>query len=193
MDAMARPTLGATQPRGAAGFRSAALALSMMLLTLACSSSPKVVVKEESPAPEPKSHARKAIVVEKEEEPPPAGGPFIDLDWGTLRGLDPRNGQTTPLIDLAIGAPVRIAGYLVPFDDGTEETSEFLVVPSAGMCVHTPPPPANQMILARAQGRPAKMLTGAVWIYGKLDLQTGESPYGQTAYQMNADAIRPYK
>ena len=163
----------------------------LLLLTAACSS-PKVVVKEESPQ---KGHARKAIERTdiQEDEAPPAGGPFIDLDWGTLRGLDTRSGQTTPLIDLAVGAPVRIAGYLVPFDDGTEETSEFLVVPSAGMCVHTPPPPANQMILARAQGGPAKMLTGAVWIYGKLDLQTGDSPYGQTAYRMNADAIRLYR
>ena len=172
------------------------LALALLLLLAAACSSPKVVAKEESAAtPAPKGHARKAIERTdiKEDEAPPAGGPFIDLDWGTLRGLDTRNGQTTPLIELAVGAPVRIAGYLVPFDDGTEETSEFLVVPSAGMCVHTPPPPANQMILARAQGRPAKMLTGAVWIYGKLDLQTGDSPYGQTAYQMNADAIRPYK
>lgn len=172
------------------------LTIALLLLLTACSSSPKVVVKEESAAaaPSSKGHARKARVERAaEEEPPPAGGPFIDLDWGTLRGLDVRNGQTTPLIDLAVGAPVRIAGYLVPFDDGTEETSEFLVVPSAGMCVHTPPPPPNQMILARASGRPAKMLTGAVWIYGKLDLQTGESPYGQTAYQMNAEAIRVYK
>jgi hypothetical protein len=167
----------------------------VFLLASACSSSTKVVVREESTAaPAAKGHARKALIERaSEEEPPPAGGPFIDLDWGTLRGLDVRNGQTTPLIDLAVGAPVRIAGYLVPFDDGTEETSEFLVVPSAGMCVHTPPPPPNQMILARSSGRPAKMLTGAVWIYGKLDLQTGDSPYGQTAYQMNAEAIRAYK
>lgn len=169
------------------------LPLSLALLT-ACSS-PKVALKEEAPAS--KGHARKAVeraaAESKEDEAPPAGGPFIDLDWGTLRGLDVRTGQTTPLIDLAVGAPVRVAGYLVPFDDGTEETSEFLVVPSAGMCVHTPPPPPNQMILARAQGPPAKMLTGAVWIYGKLDLQAGDSPYGQTAYQMNAEAIRPYR
>jgi len=164
-------------------------ALGLLLIATACSS-PKVTIKEEPPQ---KGHARKAVEQSDVKEDEPAGGPFIDLDWGTLRGLDTRNGQTTPLIELAVGAPVRIAGYLVPFDDGTEETSEFLVVPSAGMCVHTPPPPANQMILARAQGRPAKMLTGAVWIYGKLDLQTGDSPYGQTANQMNADAIRAYK
>ena len=168
-------------------------AIGLLLLVTSCSS-PKMVMKEEAPVTQ-QGHARKAIerTDVKEEDAPPTGGPFIDLDWGTLRGLDVRSGQSTPLIELAVGAPVRIAGYLVPFDDGMEETSEFLVVPSAGMCVHTPPPPPNQMILARAQGRPAKMLTGAVWIYGKLDLQTGDSPYGQTAYQMNADAIRPYK
>jgi len=42
-------------------------------------------------------------------------------------------------------------------------------------------------------GRPARMLTGAVYVYGKLDLDTGNSPYGQTAYRMTAEAIRPHR
>lgn len=165
-----------------------------LALTASCSRGPAVKAVEETPAQQPDHRARKpkpsATVSSNENDPPPPPGQYLELDWQTLRGLDVRTGQTTPLVELAVGANVRIAGYLVPFDDGTEETSEFLVVPSAGMCVHTPPPPPNQMVLAQASGRPVKMINGAVWVYGKLDLDAGSSPYGQTAYRMNAEAVR---
>jgi hypothetical protein len=100
------------------------LCVAILLVFLAACSPSKVAVKEanDEPAAVSKGHARKAVqqrasVDTKEEDSPPAGGPYIDLDWGTLRGLDVRSGQTTPLIDLAVGAPVRVAGYLVPFDE----------------------------------------------------------------------------
>ncbi|MGI9511397.1 MAG: DUF3299 domain-containing protein [Anderseniella sp.] len=41
---------------------------------------------------------------------------------------------------------VRIPGYLVPLEFDGETITEFLLVPYAGACVHTPPPPANQII-----------------------------------------------
>lgn len=162
-----------------------------------CSSRVRTVAKEESPGSGPAAtpgHGRRALAADAAsgDEPPPPGS-WMDVDWQTLRGLDFRTGQVNPLVELVVGANVRISGYLVPFDDAIEETSEFLIVPGAGMCVHTPPPPPNQMVLAQATGRPPKMLTGAVWVYGKLDLDTGNSPYGQTAYRMTAEAIRPYR
>ena len=41
---------------------------------------------------------------------------------------------------------VKIPGYLLPlnYDDG--KTTEFLLVPWVGACIHTPPPPQNQII-----------------------------------------------
>lgn len=170
-----------------------------MALFGACSREPSIRAVEVTDTAVPKAATAHTAVPIRRPPPdadtaPPPGGPYLDLDWQTLRGLNVQSGATTPLIELALGANVRIAGYLVPFDDGTEETSEFLVVPSAGMCVHTPPPPANQMVLAQSgTGRPAKMLTGAVYVYGKLDLDTGNSPYGQTSYRMTAEAIRPHR
>jgi uncharacterized protein len=175
-----------------------------LALAAGCSSKPKIVAKPVD-GPEAKrevavgAHGRRPSPVGEDPEQqtqaqsPPPGGPYLDLDWGTLRGLDVRTGQTTPLIELAVGANVRISGYLVPFDDAMEETSEFLIVPSAGMCVHTPPPPPNQMVLAQASGKTVRMAAGAVWVYGKLDLDSASSPYGQTAYRMTAEAVRPYR
>jgi hypothetical protein len=43
-------------------------------------------------------------------------------------------------------AAVRIAGYLLPLEFDGRAVSEFLLVPYVGACVHTPPPPQNQII-----------------------------------------------
>ena len=47
---------------------------------------------------------------------------------------------------------IRIGGFMVPldFDYGEKLTvNEFVLVPDAGMCIHVPPPPPNQMILIK--------------------------------------------
>ena len=48
-----------------------------------------------------------------------------------------------------VGKKIRIDGFMVPleFDYGEALTvEEFVLVPDAGMCIHVPPPPPNQMI-----------------------------------------------
>lgn len=51
-----------------------------------------------------------------------------------------------------IGKKIRIDGFMVPldFDYGEALTvEEFVLVPDAGMCIHVPPPPPNQMIFIK--------------------------------------------
>ncbi len=51
-----------------------------------------------------------------------------------------------------IGQKIRIDGFMVPldFDYGEALTvEEFVLVPDAGMCIHVPPPPPNQMIFVK--------------------------------------------
>ena len=51
-----------------------------------------------------------------------------------------------------VGKKIRIDGFMVPleFDYGEGLTvEEFILVPDAGMCIHVPPPPPNQMILIK--------------------------------------------
>ena len=46
------------------------------------------------------------------------------------------------------GKQIRVPGYVVPFDFNADaEHREFLLVPYFGACLHTPPPPPNQIIL----------------------------------------------
>tara|TARA_B100000686_G_scaffold138313_1_gene145745 strand:+ start:1222 stop:1752 length:531 start_codon:yes stop_codon:yes gene_type:complete len=50
------------------------------------------------------------------------------------------------------GRNIRITGFMVPLevDFGEAETvNEFVLVPSAGMCMHVPPPPPNQLMLIK--------------------------------------------
>jgi hypothetical protein len=90
------------------------------------------------------------------------------------------------------GTNVKIAGYMVPLDDGFQEVNEFLLVPTAGACVHTPAPPGNQIVYATmATGRPAKVeLMFSVWACGKLEIASTESPYGAVGYKLGVVELR---
>jgi len=41
---------------------------------------------------------------------------------------------------------IQIAGYALPLEFGGKGVTEFLLVPYVGACIHSPPPPPNQMI-----------------------------------------------
>lgn len=124
----------------------------------------------------------------------PAGGDdkgFAEITWAMLRGLDTRTGVANPLLELVAGTDVKLAGYMVPFDDGFEEVIEFLLVPTAGACVHTPAPPGNQIVYATmTTGQAAKVeLIYSVWVSGRLEIASTESPYGQAGFKLAAVKI----
>ena len=51
-----------------------------------------------------------------------------------------------------IGQKIRIDGFMVPLDVDYGEAltvENFVLVPDAGMCMHVPPPPPNQMIFIK--------------------------------------------
>ncbi len=93
------------------------------------------------------------------------------------------------------GKRIRVPGYVVPFDFSADaEHKEFLLVPYFGACLHTPPPPPNQIILVRAETA-AKItnIEDPVWLEGTL--KTGEfmSDLGNSAYELNLSKLEPYE
>jgi len=44
------------------------------------------------------------------------------------------------------GTAARLSGFVVPLDNTQGGIREFLLVPYFGACIHTPPPPANQIV-----------------------------------------------
>ena len=112
--------------------------------------------------------------------------------------------DTAPTVDSLHGKMVRIPGYLLPLEFKETKIKEFLLVPYFGACMHTPPPPANQIIHGKLRSEFALTeLYEPVWISGKLSAirsqkQLGESGISQTidvdtGYTMEVDEIAPYE
>jgi uncharacterized protein len=80
----------------------------------------------------------------------------------------------------------------VPLEDYAEEFDEFLVVPWSGACIHTPPPPPNQMIhsLMKGGSRARVPWWEPVWVEGVLHVIPTNSPYGIVSYQLEGHSVR---
>jgi len=118
---------------------------------------------------------------------------FKPIEWKVLRGLDVKTGKSTNDLAAYTGANIKINGFMVPFDDEDEQVTEFLLVPQAGMCIHTPPPPPNQIILVEVATGGANRVEWdkEVSVYGQFQIVDGNSPYGKTGFKIAAVRARP--
>jgi hypothetical protein len=119
------------------------------------------------------------------------GEEFENVPWMRLRGLNYKTGRVNDDVKALDGASVRMEGYVVPLEDDMKETTEFLLVSSAGACIHTPPPPPNQIVHVKmAANKKAKVELGKLfWVRGKLQIATVKSPYGDVAFQMAGQSV----
>ena len=118
----------------------------------------------------------------------------ITIDWRVLAGLDYAAGKSTDTLKKLEGKLVRLPGFVVPLDDFQEEGAEFLLVPYYGACVHTPPPPPNQIVMVGMAGKKSIKLSlfDAVWLSGRLKIASVESPYGTVGFQLEGMKVEPY-
>lgn len=95
-----------------------------------------------------------------------------------------------PVVD---GMRVRIPGYIVPLEDSKSGMKEFLLVPYYGACIHTPPPPANQIIhvLPKLPTQGFRSMD-TVWISGTLKTVRSDNYMGASGYQMEAEKVEAY-
>ncbi len=138
---------------------------------------------------------------------PPNWDPFKDfkgLNFQALDDGDPRasamlkqmreawdNAPTNPAI---VGQVVRLLGFVVPLEDGKDGMKEFLLVPYFGACIHSPPPPANQIVHVLPK-LPAKGLRSmdTVWITGTVTTLRTDSYMGASSYRIEATSVTPYE
>ena len=128
---------------------------------------------------------------------------FKDINMGMLSDSDPRaiaalkrmretwdNAPTNNAID---GELVRIPGYIVPLEDGKTGMTEFLLVPYFGACIHTPPPPSNQIIYVKPLPAPKGFHSmDTVWVSGKLQTLRSDTMMGASSYRMEAQRVEAY-
>ena len=129
---------------------------------------------------------------------------FKDLDFQTLDDGDPRAMRmlkrmrevwdNAPVNPALVGQNVRIPGFVVPLEDSKEGLKEFLLVPYFGACIHSPPPPANQIVQVLPHS-PVKGLRSmdAVWITGVLSTVRSDSYMGAASYRIEAQSVAPYE
>ena len=128
---------------------------------------------------------------------------FKDLNFQALDDGDPRATamlkkmrdvwDNAPVNGALVGQLVRIPGFVVPLEDSKDGLKEFLLVPYFGACVHSPPPPANQIVHVLPKS-PAKGLRSmdAVWISGTLTTGRTDSYMGAAGYRIEAISVAPY-
>jgi hypothetical protein len=137
----------------------------------------------------------------------PAGwDPFKDLkalNLDTLKDNDPKADEAlkkmrkmwdnAPINPLILGQSVRLPGYMVPLEDLPEGTKEFLLVPYFGACVHSPPPPANQIVHVVLE-KPSKRfrLMDTLWVTGPLSATKTDSHMGVSSYRIDAKLVAPF-
>ncbi len=105
------------------------------------------------------------------------------------------------LVEELNGTNVRIAGYVLPTEFSGDKVVEFLLVPYVGACVHTPPPPANQMVYVKVdEGFANAGLFAGVWVTGTISAAMSTQSISFTdgaadveaGYQIKASDISPY-
>lgn len=119
----------------------------------------------------------------------------IEVTWRALAGLDYRTGEVSEQLEELRGKLVRIPGFTVPLEDFASSATEFLLVPYVGACVHTPPPPPNQLVyVAMDEGKRAKMDGwNPVWLEGVLHIEEVESVYGASSFRIVGLSVVPYE
>jgi hypothetical protein len=152
----------------------------------------------------------------------PAGGvreitwdALMPADWDPMKGMksanfgmfsdaDPRAAamlkelretwDNAPINPAMNGATVKIPGYVVPLEESKAGLTEFLLVPYFGACVHSPPPPANQIIHVQRK-TPVKGFQSmdAVWVVGTLKTTRSDTFMGVSGYQLEATAVEAYR
>ena len=122
-------------------------------------------------------------------------GDTTEVPWPLLAQLDYRTGDKSEELAELDGKMVRVPGFTVPLEDWASSATEFLLVPWVGACVHTPPPPPNQLVyIEMDEGKRAKMDGwNPVWVEGVLTIEMTESVYGYVGFTITGHRVYPYE
>ncbi len=91
------------------------------------------------------------------------------------------------------GKTIKMPGYIIPLESGSEGVTEFVLVPYVGACIHVPPPPPNQLVFVTSSVPwPSNQLWDAVWVTGTLSARMQSTNLGDIGYELSANAIEVY-
>ena len=100
------------------------------------------------------------------------------------------------------GERIRMPGYVLPLEYEGQKVTEFLLVPFVGACIHTPPPPPNQIVHVKVEsGFQSRGMFEPVWVNGILKAEKTNpnlsfvdgSANIPVAYTLTAEQVEPYQ
>ena len=100
------------------------------------------------------------------------------------------------------GQQVRMPGYTLPLEFSGTKITEFLLVPWVGACIHTPPPPPNQVVYVKLEkGIDNAGWFAPVWVTGEMTVKAAtknlylvDGAAGiDVGYSLEASQVEPYK
>ena len=138
-----------------------------------------------------------AIMEPPVDAPPPVAATDdpTEVGWRLLASLNYRTGEAGEELAALAGKLVKVPGFTVPLEDWASSATEFLLVPYVGACIHTPPPPPNQLVyIEMDEGKRAKMDGwNPVWVEGVLEIEMTESVYGYVGFTITGQRVYPYE
>jgi len=114
-------------------------------------------------------------------------------DYNELIGRLEKLQYEAPLSNEYDGIPIKIPGFVVPLDFDSDKVRKFLLVPYYGACIHTPPPPPNQIVYVELEeGIEIENTYEPVYVNGMMAVETQESEYGTAGYTLSGHKVEPY-
>ena len=126
------------------------------------------------------------------------------MNFALLQDGDPRANEAmaklrelwdkAPAVNSLHGQHIRLPCFVAPLERSAKGISEFLLVPYFGACIHSPPPPANQIVhVISTEPISEKTAQAAVWVSGRLDVVRFESALGVSGYRMLQSKVQVYQ
>ena len=129
----------------------------------------------------------------------------VDIDGLLARRAEIRElreQRATAVVDELNGRQVSIPGYALPLEFSGTKITEFLLVPWVGACIHTPPPPSNQIVYVKSEnGIENKGLFTPVVVKGEMSVKNAKKDLYlvdgtasiEAGYILQASAVEPYE
>ena len=129
----------------------------------------------------------------------------VDIDGLLARRAEIRElreQRATAVVDELNGRQVSMPGYALPLEFSGTKITEFLLVPWVGACIHTPPPPSNQIVYVKSEnGIENKELFAPVLVKGEMSVKNAKKDLYlvdgtariEAGYILQASAVEPYE
>jgi hypothetical protein len=129
----------------------------------------------------------------------------IDIDGLLARRTEIRElrrQRAHAVVDDLQGQQIRMPGYALPLEFSGKQITEFLLVPWVGACIHTPPPPPNQIVYVKLdEGIENRGRFTPMWVTGEMTVKAANknlylvdgSSGIDVGYSLEASLVEPYK